>query len=79
MGTIQNHIIGYLREHRGSSVEAIVFGVYSAKVVNKANLWRLSAQIDSVLPGTSEAINISPLPKASLEDRINASRWKLKE
>jgi hypothetical protein len=80
MTTLEKEIFYYLQSRkRAVSVEEITRGVFNPKVINKANLRELSSKVYFALLSMKGVTNINPLQQGSLEDKMNGSRWMLKE
>jgi hypothetical protein len=77
---LEREILFYLRRKRGTrSVLEITRGVFNPSLLNKANIREISGQVYFALLRMSEVTNTNPLPQGTLEDKLNGSRWKLKE
>ncbi len=79
---LEREIIYYLKAKakRGAkSVQEITRGVYNPKLLNRANIREFSAKIYFVLLRMKEVANINAEQQGTLEDKMNGSRWKLKE
>jgi len=72
-------IVRYLQQHGEAEVIEIARRVFGKHAVTKVNRWQLEIGIYYRLLEMSELVlNSSPMPKAPLEERVEASRWKLK-
>ncbi len=76
---LEREIIYYLERKRGErSVQEITRGVYNPKLLNKANMGELSGKVYFALLRMKEVTNLHPLDQGNLEEKMKASRWKLK-
>jgi len=77
---LEREIVYYLKsERRVRSVEEITRGVFNPKMLNKANIREFSAKVYFVLLRMSQVTNTNPLQQGTLEEKMNGSRWNLKE
>ncbi len=77
---LEREIIYYLKSKRGPrSVKEITRGVYNPKLLNKANVAEVTAKVYFALLRMSEVINMSPTQQGSLAERMDRSRWQLKQ
>ncbi len=77
---LEREILYYLKAKRGPrSVQEITRGVFNPKLLNKANMPEISAKVYFALLRMSEVINMSPTQQGSLAERMDRSRWRLKE
>jgi hypothetical protein len=80
MTTLEQEILYFLNSRkRAASVEEITRGVYNPKLVNKANLRELSSKVYFALLSMKGVTNTNPLQQGTLEDKMNGSRWTLKQ
>ena len=77
---LEKEIIYYLRSKRGvKSVQEITRGVFNPRMLNKANMLEFSTRVYFVLLRMKEVANVDASPQGALEDKMNSSRWKLKD
>ncbi len=77
---IEREIIYYLKAKRGArSVLEITRGVFNPAMLNKANIREMSGKVYFALLRMKEVTNVKPVQQGSLEDRMDHSRWQLKE
>ncbi len=76
---LEREIIYYLkRQRKERSVQEITRGVYNPKILNKANMGEISGRVYFALLRMKEVINVKPLEQGTLNEKMKASRWKLK-
>ncbi len=77
---LEREIIYYLKAKRGArSVQEITRGVYNPSILNKANVAEVSGRVYFALLRMKEVVNTNPTEHGSLVEKMNHSRWKLKE
>ena len=76
---LEREIVYYLKRKGGArSIQEITRGVFNPRLLNKANMLEFSTKVYYALLRMSEVANTVPLQQGTLEDKMKASRWKLK-
>ncbi len=76
---LEREILYYLkRQRKERSVQEITRGVYNPKILNKSNMGEVSGKVYFALLRMMEVINLHPVDQGTLQEKMKASRWKLK-
>ncbi len=77
---LEREIVYYLKRKRGPrSVQDITRGVYNPRVLNKANFGEVSGRVYFALLRMKEVLNTDPAQHGTLAEKMQRSRWKLKD
>ncbi len=77
---LEQEIIYYLnRKHGARTVQEITRGVYNPEILNKANMGEISGRVYFALLRMKEVVNTDSMQDGTLVEKMNRSRWKLRE
>jgi hypothetical protein len=79
-GPLEREIVYYLKAKRGAkTVQEVTRGVYNPKLLNKTNIREFNARVYFALLRMKEVTNVNAVQQGTLEEKMNSSKWKLKE
>jgi hypothetical protein len=79
---LEREIISYLKakaKHKAKSVQEITRGVFNPKLLNRMNIREFTTKVYFALLRMKEVTNTDPTHQGTLEDKMEASHWKLRE